>query len=249
MLVATIKCPKCAAPNELDVGKKLLRCAFCNTDSYIDKSGAAFVYVLPYQMDDAGANGVFRRWTAASDKAKDLEGTHRIVEMKRQYFPVFLFRRDTDKGEQVLVQPAKSTTLPGLHRLKVPAGDLKVFDSKFDYGTAEISKPDIDMMAYMNNLPGKAKEQAMVFFPLFTVKYSYGGSTYDAVLDGSTGEVFSANWPPRKAGAYIGAAAVGFIVCAAEGFLIMYNAVVGVVALLVTVPVLVFLFHKVAKER
>jgi len=248
--VATIKCPKCDAPNELDVGRKLLRCAFCNTESYIDKSGAAFVYVLPYQMDDAGASGVFRRWTAASDKAKDLEGTHRIVEMKRQFFPVFLFRRDTDKGEQVLVEPAKSTTLPGLHSLKVPAGDLKVFDSKFDYGKAEISPPDIDMMAYMSRLPGKAKEQAMVFFPLFTIKYWYGGNTFDAVIDGSTGQVFSANWPPRKAGAYIGAAVVGFVVCAAEGFVIVaVDVVLGVVALLVTVPVLVFLFHKVAKER
>ncbi len=247
--MATIKCPKCGAPNELDVGKKLLRCAFCNSESYIDKSGAAFVYVLPYQMDDAGATGVFRRWTAASDKAKDLEGTHRVVEMKRQYFPVFLFRRDTDKGEQVYVEPAKSTTLPGLHRLKVPAGDLKVFDRTFDYGKSEISQPDIDMQSYLARLPGTAKEQAMVFFPLFTMKYSYGGSNYDAVIDGSTGEVFSSSWPPRAAGAYIGAAAVGFIVCTAEGFIIPFNVLMGVVALAVTFPALVLLFHKVAKER
>ena len=248
--MATVKCPKCGAPNELDVGRKLMRCAYCNSENYIDRSGAAFVYVLPFKLDDAGAQGTFRRWTAGSDKAKDLEATARVVQMKRAFFPVFMFRRDTDRGEQVLVQPARSTTLPGLHSLKVPAGDIKVYDSKFDVGTAEVNQPDIDMMAYLPTLPGKAKEQAMVFFPLYSVKYTYGPAQYDVVIDGSTGEVSAASWPPRAAGAYIGAGVGGFVACAVEGFLIVsVSAIAGAVALLVTIPVLVLLFHKIAKER
>jgi len=248
--MATVKCPKCGAPNELDVGKKLMRCAYCASENYIDRSGAAFVYVLPFKLDDAGAQGTFRRWTAGSDKAKDLEAAARVTEMKRVFFPVFMFRRDTDRGEQVLIEPARSTTLPGLHSLKVPAGDIKVFDAKFDMGGAEVNQPDIDMMAYLPKLPGKSKEQAMLYFPTYQLKYAYGGSQYEAVIDGSTGEVFSANWPPRAAGAYIGAGLGGFVACAAEGFVaVAISPIAGVVALLVTIPVLVFLFHKVAKER
>ncbi len=247
--MATVKCPKCGAPNELDVGKKLLRCGYCNTENYIDKSGAAFVYVLPYNLDDPGAAGVFKRWTAGSDKAKDLEATARVSEMKRMYFPVFLFRRDTDQGERVHVEPARSTTLPGLHSLKVPAGDLKMFDRNYNPAGAEIAQPDIDMLAYLSKLPGKPKEQAMVYFPLFTVKYSYGGANYDAVIDGSTGEVFASNWPPRAAALYFVAGIGGFVVCTAEGFLIPFNPTLGAVSLLVTVPVLMFAFYTIAKRR
>ena len=44
--MASVKCPKCGAPNELDPGKKILHCAYCNSESYIDRSGAAFVYAV-----------------------------------------------------------------------------------------------------------------------------------------------------------------------------------------------------------
>ena len=64
-----------------------------------------------------------------STKAKDLDKAAVITAVKKSYFPVYLFRRDVGGREEVIVQPAGSTILPGLHQLKVPGGDLKIFDA------------------------------------------------------------------------------------------------------------------------
>lgn len=233
--MASIKCTKCGAPNELDAGAKFLQCAYCESQIYVDKSGAGFYYILPYQMDGNAAQGIFRRWCAGSERAKDLESAARVVSFSPSFFPVFMFRRETDRGEQVLVEPARSTTLPGLHNLKVPPGDLKVFDQNYDTGGAELMDPNIEMMAYLDGLPGKPKEQALVFFPIYQVEYAYGDRRYIAIIDGSSGEVFSSDYPPRRSGAYVALGLLGFVVCAAAGALLMVNPVGGVALLVVTV--------------
>jgi hypothetical protein len=234
--MATINCTKCGAPNELDAGAKFMRCEFCESQIYIDKSGAGFFYVLPFQLDEGAANGVFKRWAAGSDKAADLEATARVVGTTAQYFPVFMFRRDVQGKEEVHVEPAKSTTLPGLHSLKVPPGDLKVFDQKYDFGGVELEQPNIEMMAYLDRLPGEAKEQALVYFPIYNVEYDYQGQRYQATIDGSSGEVFATSWPPRQAVGYYAVGIGGFTVCAIGGALLDTNPVLGGVLIGLMVP-------------
>ena len=86
-----------------------------------------------------------------------------------------MFKRDQGGVEGVYVEPAASTTLPGLHSLKVPAGDIRVFDSTFDLNGVEMTKPDIEMFPYLNRLPGTAKEQALVYFPIFHTRIQFQG--------------------------------------------------------------------------
>ncbi len=214
----------------------------------MDKSGAGFYYILPFQLNEADAQGVFRRWAAGSERAKDLEATHRVTSFKGSYFPVFMFRRDTDRGELVLVQPARSTTLPGLHSLKVPPGDLQVFDQKYDHSGTELMQPNIEMLAYMDTLPGKPKEQALVYFPLYVVDYVYRDRRYTVIIDGSSGEVFVGDFPPRQAVGYYHVGVGGFIVCLIAGLVILDNPVMGGVLLGVTVPALLFGGYYVAKK-
>ena len=54
----------------------------------------------------------------------------------------------------------------------------------------------------MSQLPGQPKEQALVYFPIFVVTYDYRGQLYTAVIDGSTGAVYSSNYPTRDATPY-----------------------------------------------
>ncbi len=225
-----------------------MRCAFCESQIYIDKSGAGFFYILPFQMDEAAANGVFRRWAAGSERAKDLDTNARVAAIKGSLFPVFMFRRDVGGKEAVLVEPARSTTLPGLHNLKVPPGDLKVFDQKFDTGGLDLEQPNIEMMAYMGKLPGEAKEQALVYFPIYTVDYDYEGNRWHVVIDGSSGEVFAADWPHRKAASYYAVGIAGFIACAIGGALLGVNAVLGGVCLALMIPAMAFGGYYVAKN-
>lgn len=100
----------------------------------------------------------------------------------------------------------------------------------------ELEQPNIEMMAYLDRMPGEAKEQALVYFPIYTVEYNYEGSGYRATIDGSSGEVFASTWPPRKAATYYALGIGGFIACAVAGGLLGTNPVLGVVLLVLMVP-------------
>lgn len=226
-----------------------MRCGYCESQIYIDKSGAGFFYVLPYQIEQDAAEGVFRRWAAGSDKAKNLDTNARVVTANGSYFPVFMFRRDVDEKERVYVEPARSTTLPGLHNLKVPPGDLKVFDQKYDFGGVDLEQPNIEMMAYMDKLPGQPKEQALVYFPIYNVEYDYEGTRYQATIDGSSGEVFASTWPHRMAGGYYAVGIAGFIACAVAGGLMGVNPAAGVVLLVLMIPAVFAGGYWVAKNQ
>ncbi len=246
--MADVKCTKCGAPIKFDSGDKFAKCEYCGTQIYIDKSGVVFFYIMPFFIDRTNAQGIFKRWTAGSTMAKDLEARARVSEIKQLYFPVYLFKRDVGGKEVVNVEPARSTTLPGLHSLKVPAGDIKVYDKDYQAGDIEQLKPDIDMSAYIPNLPGTAKEQSLVYFPIWTVKYQYNGRQYDTVIDGSSGEVFAADFPVRHAAPYFIIAALAFFVFFVEGLLSFIFIGCGLIPAVFTIPV-VFLGATVILRR
>jgi hypothetical protein len=218
-----------------DTGVKFVKCPYCASQIYVDRSGAGFYYALPYMVKENDAIGMFKRWAAGSTKAKDLDKLAQVAGVKRQYFPVYMFKRDLNGVEQVFIETAGSTTLPGLHSLKVPAGDLKIFDPSFDTQGAELVKPDIEMLSYLNTLPGKPKEQALVYFPIWKIDYVFNQKKFEIVLDGSSGEVFSAEFPMRSSTAYVAVAAVGFVAIAAEGLVATSSMLAAAVLIAVTV--------------
>ena len=144
----------------------------------------------------------------------------------------------------VQVQPARSTILPGMRSLKIPPGDLKVYDQKFSTEGAEVIPPDMDMMAYLNSLPGKPLEQALVYFPTWILDYAYKGKKYTTVIDGSSGEIFATDYPPRQAAPYIIVGVVGFIAFLIEGIFMPW----GLIAAAVTAPAIFFAGYYVAKN-
>jgi hypothetical protein len=119
----------------------------------------------------------------------------------------------------------------------VPAGDIKIFDKEYNTGGVELLKPDIDMSAYLPSLPGTAKEQSIIYFPIWAIKYQYDGRQYDAVIDGSSGEVFAAEYPVRQAAPYFIIAAMAFVVFFIEGMLGMLFFGCGLVTAIPTIPI------------
>jgi DNA-directed RNA polymerase subunit RPC12/RpoP len=233
--MASMNCTKCGAPVEFDTGDKFVKCSYCSSQIFIDRSGAGFYYALPFILAENDAVGVFRRWAGGSTRAKDLDKLAQISSLKKEYFPVYLFKRDVNGLEQVYVEPAASTTLPGLHNLKVPGGDLKVFDDKFNVNGAELIKPDIEMATYLGALPGTSKEQALVYFPIWKLNYVFEQKGYVVIISGSSGEVFSAEFPPRSSGAYMAVAGLGFLAFLIEGLIALVSPLVAVVLMAVTV--------------
>lgn len=233
--MASMKCTKCGAPVEFDAGDRFVKCSYCSSQIFIDRSGAGFYYALPFSVQENDAVGIFRRWAGGSTRAKDLDKLAQISSLKKQYFPVYMFKRDVSGMEQVFVEPAASTTLPGLHNLKVPGGDLKVFDDKFSTNGAELVKIDIEMASYLGNLPGAAKEQALVYFPIWKLDYAFEQKGYVAIISASSGEVFSGEFPPRSSGAYMAVAGLGFLAFLAEGILALYSPLLAVGLIAVTI--------------
>lgn len=233
--MATIKCPKCAAPVVFDAGTKFVKCTYCDSQIFLDRSGAGFYYAAPFMIDETNAIGTFRRWAAGPTKAKDLDKRAQIAGVTRQYFPVYMFKRTIDRKERVIIEPARSTTLPGLHSLKVPATDLKIFDGSFDTGGAEVTQPDIEMLSYLDALPGKPVEQALVFFPIWRLSYVFDQKRYEVVIDASAGEVFAVEYPNRSSAAYVVVAVVGFTAFALEGLLALESTTAAASLMALTV--------------
>ncbi len=242
--MATMNCKKCGAPMELDPGVKFSKCRYCDSQIYIDKSGAGFFYIIPFMVNATQAQGVFRRWTAGSRMARDLEAEARISLLRQCYFPVYMFKRDVGGRESVLVRPARSTTLPGMRGLKIPPGDLRIFDQNYSVEGVELLQPELDMVAYLDQLPGKALEQALVFFPTWIVDYHYKGRRYSAVVDGSSGEIFATDYPPRQAAPYFVVAGAGLVAFIIEGFFVPW----GLLAAAVTAPLVFLASYYVAKN-
>lgn len=233
--MASIKCPKCAAPVVFDAGTKFVKCTYCDSQIFIDRSGAGFYYAAPFMIDESNAVGTFRRWAAGPTKAKDLDKHAQIAGVTKQYFPVYMFKRTVDRKERVILEPAGSTTLPGLHSLKVPATDLKVFDASFDTQGAEVIQPDIEMLSYLDDLPGDPIEQALVFLPIWRLSYVYEQKRYDVVIDASAGEVFASEFPTRSSAAYMVVAIAGFFAFALEGLLALESMGAALILMAATV--------------
>lgn len=217
--MAEIRCSKCGAPVTAEAGDRFVTCGYCGARLYVDRSGAGFFYIMPFLIARDGAEGIFRRWASGPEVAKDIGARSRVTGLCRVYFPVYMFKRDVDGSEKVLVEPARASALPGMHSLKVPAGDLKTYDKSFETGDAELLSPDLDMIAYLPGLPGKPKEQALVYLPMWKVEYEYAEKKYEAFIDGSSGQVFASAYKRRSQVPYIGIALVLFVVFVAEGML------------------------------
>ncbi len=210
-VAADVKCPQCGATLSFDAGTTLVRCTYCRSQVFIDRRGAAFVYIYPFLVGADQARGVFRRWTAGSRMAKDLETTASVRRFEPVYFPLYFFRRRFGPEEKAFLEPAKVTTLPGLHGLKVPPGDMKLLDAGFPVGGVPLLPPEIGLDHYLAGMPGEPIEQALVYMPLYRVDYDYGGASYSAVLEGSTGEVFATGYPPRRSAMYVAVASLGLL--------------------------------------
>ena len=142
-------CPKCGAALPVKPGTQLAVCSFCGTPSYIDRREALFFYILPFAIEETAARGIFKRWTAGPACPKDMEASASVISLKKEYFPVFRFRRTVDGKEQVFSRPARGTLLPGMQNVVIPPGDMLIFDSTAKAGGADVLHPDIAVDTYV----------------------------------------------------------------------------------------------------
>jgi uncharacterized membrane-anchored protein len=80
------------------------------------------------------------------------------------------------------------------------------------------------------------------------VEYAYDGGRYQVIIEGSSGEVFSADYPPRMAAGYYLLGVGGFIACGFAGLVALGSPVTAGIVLALTVPALMYGGYYVAKN-
>jgi len=207
----TFTCPKCGSELSVKPGTTMAKCSYCGTISYIDRSSALFFYILPFKMDETMVKAVFKRWTANPAHPKDMENLTKITSLKKEYFPVFRFRRTVEGKENVLVKPARGTLLPGMHSLEIPPGDMQIFDNTVSTTGTEVLHPDLTIDTYIKDMPGTAIDQSVVYFPIYELSYSYKEKEYNVVIDGTSGNISSTEEPAEHSVKYGGVIALSLI--------------------------------------
>lgn len=212
----TLNCTQCGGELHPDEGQIFLTCPFCQSTVFLDKSQVVFHWVLAPTLDEEKARGSLFRWMASNQTVKDLDKKSRLSGISFQYFPVWYFKRRTAGGQEtIFLEPASATAVTELKNLKLPAGDLRRYDTALD---AQSLPPSVPLQAALGWLEqrqvpfSEVAERAVVHIPLYTCKYDFKGRSYTAVVEGATGEVFANIFPAKAEAPYLAVAMAAALV-------------------------------------
>jgi hypothetical protein len=217
----TISCPKCGGENVLSSGTRVLRCTFCDAALFIDRGGAVQHYLLPRLVTLEDAAAALRRWMAGNETVKDLDRKAALGVPEPISFPMWFFRFDAGGHEETLVEPAAPTPVPQLADLRVPAGQLVPYVPEPEVSATEATVPLETARGWLvQRGTAEPNESALVHLPLWRCEYAYGGRTWSALVDGSTGAVVASVFPAKSESPYRAVAAVGLVLFVIEGLAI-----------------------------
>ena len=201
--VNTIICPQCAAENQIPVDEKFLECSFCSSAIFVDKKKIVNHFVVTSNFKQQEAEGNLRRWMAGNFQVKDLDKLAKITQVKFYYFPMWYFKTDATAGEKIYLQPATSTPISEIKKINIPAGSLKVF-SKKEFEISQFVEPDVlydSARSWLSQTGVNAETVAqsnLVHIPFYQFYYEYGGKTYTALVEASSGMVYANLWPAKS---------------------------------------------------
>ncbi len=236
----TVACTQCGGDNELASGRRLFRCQYCDAALFVDRGGVVNHYRLPPLLGADEARAAVRRWMAGNETVKDLDKKSSIGALTPVSFPMWLFRVRRGGREEAYVEPAAPTPIPQLADLKVPAGKLQPYAG--EGGAVEALAATIPLATARGWLDqrgvGEPEETALVQVPLWRCAYSFEGTDYEALVDGSTGAVMASVFPEKAESPYVLVAVLGLILFTLEGFAITQPVIKLLVYGITAVPLL-----------
>lgn len=170
-----------------------------------------FYYLIPFAVNEDQARMIFARWLKNPHMAKNLHTNAKITKFRKIFFPVYLFTRIVDGEERLIIKPARGTLIEGMENLKVPPGSMKIFDNTIGPLDAERLDPDTTMEAFLPELPGTAKSQSLLYFPIYEIEYEFKENTWHAAIEGASGAVHATLYPMRSSLPFGMVFAIGFI--------------------------------------
>lgn len=236
---ARVVCPQCGGDNQPSSGERFLDCAFCGASLFVDRSGVVDAYRLPRLLSAEEARSALRRWMAGNDTVKDLDRKSAVDRLEETWFPMWMFRTQEAGGQMVYVEPAAPTPIPELADLKVPAGRLEPYRAGPDDPDGGATIPMETARGWLEQRGvGRITETALVQVPLWRAGYSFGGESFQAVIEGSTGRVLASVYPEKAESPYLLIAILGLVLFAIEGLVISNPLTKAAVYLLTAMPLL-----------
>ncbi len=224
---AGVVCPQCGGENDLPSGERILACVFCGAALFVDRSAVVSHYRLPRLVDEAKARAELKRWMAGNETVKDLDRKSTVEAIHAVSFPMWMFRTHGKDGGKVYVEPAAPTPIPALADLSVPAGRLEPYRPGGEGGTAiEAPRATVPLETARGWLADRGvsriTETALVEVPLWRVVYRFGGHSFQALVEGSTGRVLAAVYPEKSESPYVLVALLGLVLFGLEGLAISH---------------------------
>jgi len=209
-------CTQCGGQLHPDQDQIFLTCPYCSSTVYLDKSQVVFHWYLASTLDEGKARQALFRWMAGNQTVKDLDKKSQLVGMTFEYFPLWYFkRRQSDGKEEILLEPGAAISVSELRGVKLPAGDLRKYESRLDPEAVEPSVPLEAALGWLEqrNIPkNEIVERAVVHIPLYAFKYRFQGTEFLALVEGGTGGVYANIYPAKAEAPYQTVAAVSALV-------------------------------------
>ena len=180
-----------------------IECPYCASALFLDKRKVVFHYLIHSNFKPNEAEGNLKRWMSGNHTVKDLDQKAQIVKSEFYYFPVWYFKTKDSSGDKIHLQPAASTSVSEIKKLVIPAGSLKFYDKNV-HNDHEIVKPDVLYDSAQTWLQSSGtdlnnvKEAALVHIPFYQFSYNFNGQSYTAMVEASSGQVYSNIYPAKS---------------------------------------------------
>jgi hypothetical protein len=231
-----LACAGCGAELTIEPDRHTADCEFCHATNVVDLGGVATCFRIATTLDEGAAH-------AAAVRALREHGLAQArLEAPLGQVSYVPFWSVTEPSGVRSVLALDSADLPLPHDVTQPAGQLDRLDLGGDAGfTAALLEPTVPLPAALGRLgAGREAKISLVYAPYRTATFSWGGETFELLVDLATGRVHAPLWPyvhdprlDRRLGRLLVAALVSFTAAA----LLVPGLVPAVlVTLLVAVP-------------
>jgi len=194
-----INCTQCGAGIPIEEDSEFLKCPYCDTSLYVETDRTVKHYYITRNLGKDDLSPVIQR------KLSYLEIKDK-VEVSKSHMAYLPFWGLVTSGGKTIVIPASAPPLEDLDHVKIPAGDLKLYNDQLEQDN-EVVQPKLlleDAALEARNVLGDQKatysSASLIHLPMFAVSYYCRGMRYRALVDAVSGEVYADDWPaaPQK---------------------------------------------------
>ncbi len=200
-----LTCTQCGGLLNPKEGQRFLRCPYCESSVYIDRSKVVFHWYLKSNLDEEAAKSTLKKWMSGKETANDLDKKSLLHEIEFEYCPLWYFRTLRQGQEVIYLQPAAATGTTEVRQLSLPGGDFEPFSNDL---IQESQEPTVPLETALNWVRTETPhlqflEIALIHIPIYTIKYAYQDRIYTALIEASTGHVFANIYPAHKKMPYL----------------------------------------------